>query len=379
MENMFLSLMLALCFGFGSCQNADNTNQNISSKPDETEQIITICVASPPDNHTDQINFENLPRIETIKFLSPNKIWLVTGFNGRNIYHTENAGKSWVKLQIQDTQYFNAFDFLDEQNGWLADFNSNIWKTTDGGETWDKLSPFADLIKRQNFLQVEKLKFTSPQNGWLLETFNVYHTEDAGKSWKRVTQLSAQPKDMFILNKNGWITFGKDSESAPLQMIRTSTNGRNWEKGTINGHNSTEAIFFLDDKTGWLSDSNYGFFSTIDSGKNWMKINLSQKNFQTKSIFWLDSQKGWLAGAVIDPDKPVSDPTVPTLLHTTDGGRTWSKFEIKNDERFFNEVYFNDADNGWLISKNRLYKTEDGGQTWKPVLKVNVVTKQNCD
>ncbi len=54
------------------------------------------------------------------------------------------------------------------------------------------------------------------------------------------------------------------------------------------------------------------------------------------------------------------------VLSTSDGGATWVEGRTgisggSGDLRFF------DADNGWLLTRGRLFRTADGGLSWKQV------------
>ncbi|MGI8556551.1 MAG: WD40/YVTN/BNR-like repeat-containing protein [Pyrinomonadaceae bacterium] len=333
------------------------------------EQIIKICIPNAPDYYTQQI-----PRIRKIEFLTSGNIWLATGGLSKEIYYFENEGQVWKKLQIGAIKNFQTFDFPDAQNGWAVETNGNIWKTIDGGKNWNQVSSFANLIKENKFLEAEDIKFTSAKNGWLREALNFYQTTDGGQNWRVVSQLLVPPQASFFLGKNGWMTFGDEYGVNPLQIFSTTDNGENWTKNKIAAPVLTEAIFFINAKNGWLATSGDELYATDDAGVSWTKVNLSEKNFRTKSIFRLDAQNGWLAGAIGNPDKPVADSSasVPVLLNTTDGGRTWKKFELKNGERFFNQVYFADSKNGWIVSRDRIYKTSDGGQNWQPIMKIEL-------
>ena len=65
------------------------------------------------------------------------------------------------------------------------------------------------------------------------------------------------------------------------------------------------------------------------------------------------------------------------LFHTTDGGVTWATSYIPNRALYVDQVQFLDATTGWVLANGsykkgkyyytdwRLYRTDDGGATWK--------------
>lgn len=79
---------------------------------------------------------------------------------------------------------------------------------------------------------------------------------------------------------------------------------------------------------------------------------------------------------VLDPDLAWAVGDRGTILHSADGGRTWSPQEAPVDARLMS-VWFVDARNGWtvggatrpytLASQGVVLATGDGGETWEPV------------
>jgi photosystem II stability/assembly factor-like uncharacterized protein len=56
------------------------------------------------------------------------------------------------------------------------------------------------------------------------------------------------------------------------------------------------------------------------------------------------------------------------VLRTLDGGATWSELRIGKNQPFFDRVTFYDARHGWLVGRDEVYYTEDGGQSWQVVV-----------
>lgn len=59
-------------------------------------------------------------------------------------------------------------------------------------------------------------------------------------------------------------------------------------------------------------------------------------------------------------------------MKSADGGKSWKKIKIDNNEVAFNKIYFVDNQNGWLISRDIVYKTEDSGDIWISFVKVEL-------
>lgn len=83
-----------------------------------------------------------------------------------------------------------------------------------------------------------------------------------------------------------------------------------------------------------------------------------------RSVYFLDEAKGWAVGGA------------GTLLSTQDGGQTWQTARRFSEDVLW-DVYFADAQNGWLLAERSIHKlktnddlrsyllqTKDGGATW---------------
>lgn len=70
------------------------------------------------------------------------------------------------------------------------------------------------------------------------------------------------------------------------------------------------------------------------------------------AIYFTSSSKGFIAG------------DGGHLSVTNDGGKTWGETKIATTEDI-NEIYFRNADNGYLVAGRQLFITADGGNTWR--------------
>lgn len=69
------------------------------------------------------------------------------------------------------------------------------------------------------------------------------------------------------------------------------------------------------------------------------------------AVFFTSSEKGWIAG-----DNGF-------LASTTDGGKTWSNYDLQTTDDI-NEIYFRNEDNGYLVAGRKMFVTKDAGRTW---------------
>lgn len=95
-----------------------------------------------------------------------------------------------------------------------------------------------------------------------------------------------------------------------------------------------------------------GAVARAQEGAGWVGARQGQAGRDLNAVYFADSKRGWAAG------------DGGLVLHTEDGGRTWSRQNIGTDENV-DDVYFRDREDGYLLAVNQIFTTEDGGQTWK--------------
>ncbi len=95
-------------------------------------------------------------------------------------------------------------------------------------------------------------------------------------------------------------------------------------------------------------------------GVNWMQAQVPTQVLLT-TVFFIDDREGWAAGHDT------------LILHTTDGGETWS---IQYEDPITGgdlpkpilDIYFKDKQQGWAIGAfSLMLATQDGGATWETV------------
>jgi len=140
----------------------------------------------------------------------------------------------------------------------------------------------------------------------------------------------------------------------------------------------TDDIWFFDEKTGWLVNSNGQICQTTDGGDTWPQKKFIDPNSAAfpylRCMAWANRKIGWV-GAVASDDGTKS--FLQVLLHrTTDGGDTWSNVTNMPDTSptgicgmyAVNEnIVYGAGTNDPNSPGPGLVKTTDGGATWTHV------------
>lgn len=171
-----------------------------------------------------------------------------------------------------------------------------IWKTVDGGLTWNKQTTAAfNLDSYVNFVHFwdanNGIAHGDPESG----EFEIYTTSDGGTNWSRVNGANIPDPDaggeygyenLYEVSGNN-IWFGTD-----LGRIYKSTDkGLTW---TVNSIPSPSTDFQLDSLTFSDIDPNNGFlvtyysqklFSTVDGGATWSEVTKTGNLYNTDIAF----------------------------------------------------------------------------------------------
>ena len=129
--------------------------------------------------------------IATVFFVDENEGWAAGGYGGANgfIRHTTDGGNTWEAQTPVNDNHFQVSWFFNNQVGLMVAVNGKVHKTTDGGQTWQVISQlnhdYADFLIMQDELTgyVAMRNFYGGGYGEDGRGF-IYKTVDGGESWE---------------------------------------------------------------------------------------------------------------------------------------------------------------------------------------------------
>ena len=238
--------------------------------------------------------------IKTCKFFGENVGYYI--LNGL-VYKTTNSGEDWNVIYKSGQKNFLKTAFSDENNFWIVT-NTNIIHSKDGGLTFDILTKPGNI---------EDISFCDSLYGWVVVgNYSLYKTTNGGITWnffyttifarnvQLVTRNIGYVSDYFHLLKttNGGNNFySVFSSSAMIYFnftspdtgmvnyyalnsdwnIHTTTNGGNsWAQryGIINGHvDYTDYFYTTIIITGMYYTGIAFLWVSTDTGNSWVKSN----------------------------------------------------------------------------------------------------------
>ena len=148
-------------------------------------------------------------------------------FQDGAIFKTTDAGESWTNVSGKlDNMPFEYIQFLDEDHGFGGSFlfgNQSLYKTSDGGVTWDSIDVSAEGCSGVHFFDAQE-GILLGSNGWLYRTF------DAGQQWTQIGQPDPGVVDWtnitFVTDSIGY-AFGQSSFATAI-VLKTEDRGNTW-------------------------------------------------------------------------------------------------------------------------------------------------------
>jgi len=151
---------------------------------------------------------------------------------------------------------------LDENVGFAIVFlesgspNSLLFKTLDGGETWDTLF-FSNYFNKM-FVFSEDLLYICANN-------NRVWKYDGNSFSDNVFGIYSYYSVFFSSFQNGWIC------GSGGNIHKTTDGGENWTSQTSNVSDLLLGIYAIDDNRVWICGDNGTLLYTNNGGTNWQK------------------------------------------------------------------------------------------------------------
>ncbi|MCX7955189.1 MAG: YCF48-related protein [Bacteroidales bacterium] len=436
--NVIFIVLSFYLFSQFQCENwqivFDGNNTSLSSQPfsrgiyyiDQTKGYALAGAAPPYKFVSNYINSNNWYIVSSF----PDSMWLVDfrySGNSNNFYFLANNSINNNNVNLSAAYFYSSFsslpvlianngfsassmDFINPTTGWVVGSNvwcngncSNIYKTTNGGQTWYPLNfPYYSLLGNVDFLN-ENFGVVCSEAGV------VYKTNDGGQTWQNISPFFGTFTSVKIVNNDviyltGYKSLGGGNTKD--YILKTTNSGLSWDTLYVGNNIYIEGIQILDNYIiagGWegkiLFSENEGQTFNLETdafgnycydgasivknnnGEVFIRVATSTcvtygtpKIFEKlclPTVYWheqyapagvnfineasfIDSLKGWA----------VTSWPPAQIIKTTNGGQTWSLI-YSNSNQVLKDIYFIDENNGWVVGNDGLIMyTNNGGSNW---------------
>ena len=309
---------------------------------------------------------------------------------GDGILVSADGGGDWRSAGSGQQYLFAGADALSDTDIWAVEGYGALLHSTDGARWTEQPSP-----ERWTDVVLSGVSFADPNDGWVVGYDKgqgagvILHTSDGGGSWApEASKLgSVLGAVQFVGDQNGWVladdpTIGDAPTGDALE--RTTDGGKKWIPEWVDDGATLAAVDFLaDGTTGWVAGDSLSaedepspaIYGSTDGGQTWQKETLpalSGSEGQITGLQFTDASTGWAVGTG-DSFAAGGFKEYNYLLHTTDGGQTWTQAPAAGHIGA-TTVCFSDPLHGWLGATDGVYATTDGGTTWQHVAGGDAVT-----
>ncbi|NHF59445.1 hypothetical protein FK220_008845 [Flavobacteriaceae bacterium TP-CH-4] len=288
---------------------------------------------------------------------NPSVIWVGTGEgNPRNslnggygVYKSLDGGKSWKSMGLEKTRHIHRIkiDPTDPNTVYVGAIGSpwgehperGVFKTTDGGETWQKIlfvnnkTGIADLVMDPtNPNKLIAAMWEHKRDPWFFNSggkgSGLYMTHDGGKNWKKLTDEDGLPKG--ALGRIG-VAIAPGKPNIVYALIEAKKNA---------------------------------LYKSEDGGFKWKKIN-DKKDIGNRPFYYSE--------IYVDPQNENRVYSVFTYVNVSeDGGKNFSQlmpaYGVDNGVHPDHHAWWIHPENGQFMMDGNdggMNITKDGGKSWR--------------
>jgi len=209
----------------------------------------------------------------SVHFLDSNVGLLAGYWGGCNcalLLRTTDGGATWSDGTYPGSFGFYQLAFTDTENGYVGGYDGAILRTSDAGSNWQALTTGSQDVFRQ-------IRFADANVGYALagvganfsNPSQIYKTTDAGETWTRIQDFSGSRSlgDLYFTSPQVGFIAGYDAGEA---IFKTTDGGVTWTR-TYTGapHGVLQAIRFAGPNVGFAAGTDGTIVSTSDGGTTW--------------------------------------------------------------------------------------------------------------
>lgn len=263
----------------------------------------------------------------------------------------------------------NSSQFVTPNKGYLTGYLTRVingttvnrgylYTTNDGGQNWTKVRGLAAG-------DMQKVQMVSSTIGYAVSSHGlIFKTLDGGTTWDLSTKLyDASPKyfdqlnDLYFITVSEGIVGGIKGSGANGGVYKTLDGGLTYSAASGFANNDTITGLTHDGSNYYATVTNQGIGKIYKSnnGLNWN----AETNFAANDLKRVQYIANAVAYAVANDG---------TLLRSNNPNNQWT-LVATNEPYNFVDIYFKDVNNGVALidsisGKAKIYKTFNGGNTW---------------
>jgi photosystem II stability/assembly factor-like uncharacterized protein len=255
----------------------------------------------------------------------------------------DTLSTGWTKATNSPTSSTSDIFFTNSTTGFITT-QTGIYKSVDGGVNWTFFNANNNTYNIGGFGAKycfvgndNKISYTTNSTDFFSPIYNLANPNTSPLSFRDCHY----PSQNIVYATSGRYIYKSNNGGANFDSIYVFAEG-----------NTSNAIFFVNDLTGWLLRTN-GLYKTTDGGINWI----------------LNSSGTGTGGGTIDFISPnIGIYSANNIVYKTiDGGASWTPI-FNNFSNYFIDVDMISANEIYTCGGTKIYKSTDGGTSWNQVL-----------
>ena len=256
-----------------------------------------------------------------------NEMLWVTDYGNGNVFKSTDNGETFNKVATLGSEYFESIQFLDEEIGFVSGDYGFVYKTLDGGEIWVDISPPVENRLTERFRN-DSTKNQTPNGNFAayysMHFINASQGYVSGFTYNPKLGFGSSFKRLFFTTVDGGANWKLEDAEGQKQMIQLAIDNLG------NPFTSIENEYFLPKQISWTVKKNRK--ADILIKQDYLKgtidtVYLESISFEKRmlrNITFISEDIGFVFGGSIDPDNELA-----IIYSTSDGGKSW-KFHPSN-------------------------------------------------
>ena len=313
--------------------------------------------------------------------------------SGHGMWKSTDAGETWHFIGLPQSEHISRIRIHPENpeivyvgvigNLWKPNPERGLYKTNDGGMTWEKILYVSDkagigdlILDPNNSRIIYATTWQMKRNGYRMDSggpdSKIFRSYDSGKTWEDISEFNGLPSFPWgivgvaispVNSKRIWVMVEADNGG----LFRSDDGGNNWEKVNSNRALRQRAWYYTriyadtqnEDKVFVLNVS-YGV--STDGGKTFTLKNAPHGDHHD---LWIDPNNNMRMVIADDGGAQVSN----------DGGENWSTYfnqptaqfyRVSTDNSFPYRIYGAQQDNSTVRIKHRSSGSSITERDWEP-------------
>ncbi|MDB2363475.1 hypothetical protein N9V83_00460 [Flavobacteriales bacterium] len=220
-----------------------------------------------------------------------------TDFTGTRsgIYRSTDGGYTWDLINdfAFAGQHISKMNWIDSQTayfGSLSEYNDGVLLSTD-----DQASSLFWVSGLNTITGVKDLSFLSEEVGAVLsDDDKLYLTTNSGLTWKEKSYPSVLKVSLIeIFNENIFYLIGSNVSQTEFRIYKTINAGNSWTEVYAESGINVEVVDFQIKNSAfaaWNANGNFNIINSID-GSNWTDISPSENIANASSFYAYDNQE----------------------------------------------------------------------------------------